>query len=66
MPPESIEYVRDVIEKSLGHPLSEVFDYFEDTPLGSASIGQVCVYACVYACMHVCMHTMQKWYSISL
>ncbi len=25
----------------LGRPLTEVFSHFEDTPLGSASIGQV-------------------------
>ncbi len=31
---------RALIEKSLGRPIADVFETFDDTPLGVASIGQ--------------------------
>lgn len=40
-PPDSPEVVKDVIEKEFGKPLNELFIEFDETPLGSASIGQV-------------------------
>lgn len=40
-PPDAIETIRDVIATELGRPLAEVFAQFSDTPLASASIGQV-------------------------
>eukprot|EP01125_Pyxidicula_operculata_P003179 TRINITY_DN1352_c0_g1_i4.p1 TRINITY_DN1352_c0_g1~~TRINITY_DN1352_c0_g1_i4.p1 ORF type:complete len:479 (+),score=76.85 TRINITY_DN1352_c0_g1_i4:929-2365(+) len=33
--------VRDVVEKSLGRPISDIFLRFDDIPRGAASIGQV-------------------------
>lgn len=33
--------VRSMVESSLGKPINEVFSYFEDRPIGAASIGQV-------------------------
>lgn len=33
--------VIDVIQAELGHPVEEIFETFEEEPLGSASIGQV-------------------------
>ena len=32
---------KEIIEQETGQPLEEVFSYFEDRPMGSASIGQV-------------------------
>ncbi len=40
-PRSSFEAVRGVIEKDLGAPLADVFRDFDQTPLASASIGQV-------------------------
>lgn len=39
--PVSFEQVEDVVFAELGRPLSVVFASFEQTPIGSASIGQV-------------------------
>uniref|UniRef100_A0A7S2ICG3 ABC1 atypical kinase-like domain-containing protein n=1 Tax=Zooxanthella nutricula TaxID=1333877 RepID=A0A7S2ICG3_9DINO len=40
-PPREGSEVRRLVSDSLGRPLEEVFSHFEDSPLGSASIGQV-------------------------
>uniref|UniRef100_A0A7C8Z649 ABC1 atypical kinase-like domain-containing protein n=2 Tax=Opuntia streptacantha TaxID=393608 RepID=A0A7C8Z649_OPUST len=40
-PPTPYEVVRHVVEKELGGNISEMFDTFEEIPLGSASIAQV-------------------------
>lgn len=39
-PHEPLSYVRSVISQSLGRPAEEVFEWIEEKPLGSASIGQ--------------------------
>ena len=41
VPPRSIETVYATIEEETGRPVEETFSYFDPTPLGSASIGQV-------------------------
>ena len=41
VPPEPFEKIKPMIESELGAPLSELFVAFEETPLASASIGQV-------------------------
>lgn len=41
VPPESFEQIRATIEADLGGDLSETFAWFDETPLASASIGQV-------------------------
>ncbi|HKJ07880.1 MAG TPA: ubiquinone biosynthesis regulatory protein kinase UbiB [Gammaproteobacteria bacterium] len=41
VPPFAGERARGLIEKAYGHPLSEVFLEFDETPLASASIAQV-------------------------
>lgn len=41
VPPFAFELVRQNIEKELGLPLEEVYQEFDETPLASASIGQV-------------------------
>jgi len=41
VPPEPFEKLRPQIEKCLGAPLEEVFDYVDEKPLAAASIGQV-------------------------
>lgn len=41
VPPFSTERAREIIEKELGKPISEIFLYFDEKPIGSASIGQV-------------------------
>lgn len=40
-PPMTFQTVSDVIEAALDRPLSDVFRFFDPTPLGAASIGQV-------------------------
>ncbi len=40
-PPVPIERVRQVIEDELGAPVTDLFLRFDDTPIASASIGQV-------------------------
>lgn len=39
--PVDSDIIKQIIEKSLNRPLDEVFEVFEDTCIGSASIGQV-------------------------
>ncbi len=41
VPPFSYTEVADIIESELGMPQGDVFEYFEETPLAAASIGQV-------------------------
>jgi ubiquinone biosynthesis protein len=41
VPPVPFELIRQVIETELGQPLEKIFSSFEQTPLGSASLGQV-------------------------
>ena len=41
VPPFSGSLARELIEKAYGHPLSEVFEAFEEKPLASASVAQV-------------------------
>ncbi|MBF9237290.1 AarF/ABC1/UbiB kinase family protein [Hymenobacter sp. BT683] len=41
VPPFDVVIARQIIEQELGQPISEVFSEFDDTTLGSASIGQV-------------------------
>lgn len=41
VPPEPFATVRATIERELERPLEELFSTFEETPTGSASIGQV-------------------------
>lgn len=41
VPPFSSERARQIIERELGKNLDELFESFEDVPIGSASIGQV-------------------------
>lgn len=38
---DSFDFVKDHVERELGQPLTEVFTDFEETPIASASIGQV-------------------------
>jgi predicted unusual protein kinase regulating ubiquinone biosynthesis (AarF/ABC1/UbiB family) len=35
------DQAREMVEKALGKPIHDVFDSFEDIPIGAASIGQV-------------------------
>ncbi|NDD91071.1 AarF/ABC1/UbiB kinase family protein [bacterium] len=39
--PLPVEVVRGVIERELGKPIDQVYSFFDPTPLGAASIGQV-------------------------
>ncbi|MGB9780959.1 2-polyprenylphenol 6-hydroxylase [Caldanaerobacter sp.] len=39
--PEDFEAIKRVLEEELGRSVNKVFSYFEETPLASASIGQV-------------------------
>jgi len=41
VPPFSTETAKQIIEEELGKEIHEVFIYFDDKPIGSASIGQV-------------------------
>lgn len=41
VPPFDFAKAKEIIEQELGKPLHEVFEYFNDKPIGSASIGQV-------------------------
>lgn len=41
VPPFEYTQVKDIIERELGVPLGQLFKDFEETPLASASIGQV-------------------------
>jgi ubiquinone biosynthesis protein len=41
VPPFPTEHARQIIEKSLGRPIDQVFAKFGDTPLASASVAQV-------------------------
>jgi len=41
VPPFSGSEARKIIEKAFGHPIDEVLDEFDETPLASASIAQV-------------------------
>jgi len=41
VPPFEYEKARQIIELETGKPLEATFDYFDETPLASASIGQV-------------------------
>ncbi len=41
VPPSDAMGIRRVVEEELGKEIGEVFDYFEDEPIASASIGQV-------------------------
>ncbi|QWK20038.1 MAG: AarF/ABC1/UbiB kinase family protein [Hydrogenobacter thermophilus] len=41
VPAVDTESIKNVVEEELKSPCEEIFDYFEDEPLASASIGQV-------------------------
>jgi ubiquinone biosynthesis protein len=41
VPPFEISVAKEIITQELGKPLDEIFIYFDEVPLGSASIGQV-------------------------
>jgi len=41
VPPRGAEEVRRLVQEALGRPLESVFSHFDNTPIGSASIGQV-------------------------
>ena len=40
-PKTPYEQVRKIVEKEFGRPLEEIYDYFEEKPLASASLAQV-------------------------
>ncbi len=41
VPARTASEVRAIVEEQLGQPLTEVFTWFDDTPLGAASLAQV-------------------------
>jgi ubiquinone biosynthesis protein len=41
VPPVPAEAIRERIELSLGAPVSEIYEWFDDTPLAAASVAQV-------------------------
>lgn len=41
LPPISYEEVQEIVENEIGNKISKAFNYFEEEPLASASIGQV-------------------------
>jgi len=41
VPPQAFSTIRDIVEEELGKKLEDVFEHFEETPIGAASIGQV-------------------------
>ncbi len=41
VPPFSFNDVKNIVESELGSPLKDWFDFFDETPFASASIGQV-------------------------
>ncbi len=41
LPSVPFDQIREIVEQSLGLPLEDFFDYFQETPIGSASIAQV-------------------------
>ena len=41
VPPFKTEIAKEIIEKELNRPINEIFLYFDEKPIGSASIGQV-------------------------
>ncbi len=41
VPADEYEAIRDLAEKELGAPLSEKFEWFDESPLAAASLGQV-------------------------
>ncbi len=41
VPAESYEAIKELAEKELGAPLTEKFEWFDETPLAAASLGQV-------------------------
>jgi ubiquinone biosynthesis protein len=41
VPPFDTAIARQIIEKEIGKPINEIFVYFDEKPIGSASIGQV-------------------------
>jgi|GEM_PF-945651 len=41
VPPFPSSEARAIIERELGRPLEEIFDHFDDNPIGAASFGQV-------------------------
>ncbi len=41
VPPSDPQQIRKIVEEELRRPIEELFEYFKDTPIASASIGQV-------------------------
>jgi ubiquinone biosynthesis protein len=41
VPPCAFSEIRSIVESEFNHPLNKLFDDFEETPIASASIGQV-------------------------
>lgn len=41
VPPFSVVELKAIVERELGNPITETFDFFDEHPIGSASIGQV-------------------------